>query len=78
MVAGLTVQQGTAERRAAALFDSRHNFELAQAEVAGLSVTPSRPVGTEDIRDLEGRTRHARALIGRPDLQIFQWALHLT
>ena len=62
MVAGLTVQQGTAERRAAALFDSRHNFERAQAEVAGLSVTPSRPVGTEDIRDLQGGVSHPSSL----------------
>ena len=78
MVAGLTVQQGTAERRAAALFDSRHNFERAQAEVAGLSVTPSRPVSAEDIRDLQGGARHERGLGGRLDLQVLQWAFHLA
>ena len=51
--AGLTLQQVTAERRAAALFDGRHDLELAEAYVSGLRVTPRRPVSAEDIRDLQ-------------------------
>ena len=78
MLTGGTMQHMAAQRRAAALLDRRHDLALAQAEMPALGLPPSRPVGTEDIRDLEGRTRHARDLIGRPDLQIFQWALHLT
>jgi hypothetical protein len=35
-------------------------------------------MGTEYVRDLQGRTRHARDLTGRPDLQILQRALDLT
>jgi len=35
MVAGVTLQHMTAQRRAAAAFDSRHDLELAEAEVAG-------------------------------------------
>ncbi len=35
-----------------------------------------RPVGAEDIRDLQGR--HACGLGGRPDLQVLQWAFHLA
>jgi hypothetical protein len=33
-------------------------------------------VGAEDIRDLQGR--HTRGLDGWTDLQILQWAFHLT
>jgi len=65
------------ERRAAALFDGRHDLELAEAEVAGLRVTPSRPVSAEDIRDLQGEASHARGLAGCLDLQVLQWAFHL-
>jgi hypothetical protein len=42
------------ERRAAALLDGRHDLELAEAQVTTLGLTPGRPVGAEDIRDLEG------------------------
>jgi hypothetical protein len=51
-----------AECRAAAAFDGRHDLELAETEVPGLSATPRRPVGAEDIRDLQGGASHARGL----------------
>jgi hypothetical protein len=35
VVAGLALQHMTAQRRAATLFDSRHDLELAETEVAG-------------------------------------------
>jgi hypothetical protein len=41
----------SAQRRGAALFDGRHDLQLSQAQVCTLS--PGRPVGTEDIRDLQ-------------------------
>jgi hypothetical protein len=62
MLTGLAVQHMAAEFRTAAAFDGRHDLELAETEVSGLSVTPVRPVGAEDIRDLQGGTRHARGL----------------
>ena len=56
-----------AERGAAALFDGRHDLQLAEAEVSPLVLPPRRPVGAEDIRDLQGG--HARALLGSGRLQ---------
>ncbi len=38
--------------RAAGL-DRRHCLELAEADMAGVGLTPSRPVVAEDIRDLQ-------------------------
>jgi hypothetical protein len=52
----------TAQRRAAALFDGGHHLELAEAQVPLLGSPPSRSVGAEDIRDLQGGARHGAAL----------------
>ena len=49
-----------AEGGAAALLDGRHDLQLAEAQVATLLPTQSRPVGAEDIRDLQGGALHAR------------------
>ena len=54
VLTGLALQHMTAQRRTAAAFDGRHDLELAETEVSGLSVTPGWPVGAEDIRDLQG------------------------
>ena len=54
MLTGGAMQHMAAQRRAAALLDRRHDLVLAQAEMPVLGLPPSRPVGTEDIRDLEG------------------------
>ncbi len=62
MLTGRALQHVTAQRRTAALFDGRHDLELAEAEVSGLRTTPRRPVGAEDIRDLQVGARHARGL----------------
>ena len=43
----------TAERSAAAVLHGRHDLELAETEVSPLSIPPCRPVGAEDIRDLQ-------------------------
>jgi hypothetical protein len=59
------LDMSAASRRAAAL-DGRHDLQLAEAHMAGVGAAPCRPVGAEDIRDLERRTRHGgRALRGR-------------
>src|SRR6202008_188290 len=49
----LTTRALPAERRGAAALDRAHHFELVEADVAGVGVTPSRPVVAEDIRDLQ-------------------------
>jgi hypothetical protein len=43
----------TAKRGAAALLHGRHDLELAETEVSPLSIPQCRPVGAEDIRDLQ-------------------------
>jgi hypothetical protein len=51
-----------AERDTAALFDGRHDLQLAEAQVPPLVLAQGRPVGAEDIRDLQGGTVHGAAL----------------
>jgi len=50
----MTAQGGTA-----ALFDGRHDLQLSEAQVAARLLTQSRPVGAEDIRDLQDGAIHA-------------------
>ena len=57
------------QRRAAALFDGGHHLELTDAQVAVLRLPPGRPVGAEDVRDLQGGAPHAEALRGGQALQ---------
>jgi hypothetical protein len=64
MVTGMAAQHMSSQRRAAALFDGGHDLELAYAQVTLLSVPPSRSVGAEDIRHLQGGTGHGRPLAG--------------
>jgi hypothetical protein len=54
-----------AERDAAALLDRRHDLQLAEAQVFPLMLTPRRPVGAEDIRDLQGGALHGLLRCGR-------------
>ena len=42
-----------AKRCRAAGFDRRHRLKLAEADMAGVSVTPCSPMVAEDIRDLQ-------------------------
>jgi hypothetical protein len=46
-----------AQGDAAALFDGRHDLQLAEAQVTALLLPQGRPVGAEDIRDLQGVAR---------------------
>src|ERR1700722_110348 len=45
--------------RAAAL-DRRHHLQLVEADMAGMGFAPCWTTVTEDIRNLQGRARHAR------------------
>ena len=63
--AGRTAQRVAAERGAATLFDRRHDLELCKTQVTTLLMAQDRPVGAEDIRDLQGGALHARLRCGR-------------
>ena len=45
----------TAQRRRSAALDRRHDLELAEAHMAGMGRTPSRPAAAEDVRHLDRR-----------------------
>ena len=57
-----TAQRMAAEREAAALLNRRHDLQLAEAEVPAPVLSPSLPVGAEDIRDLQGIAWHEPVL----------------
>ena len=67
--AGVAAQYVSPQRRAAALFDGGHHLELTQAQVTVLRLPPGRPVGAEDVRDLQGGTPHRAGLRGDRVLQ---------
>jgi len=45
----------TAQRPRSAALDRRHDLELAEAHMAGMGRTPSRPAAAEDVRHLDRR-----------------------
>jgi hypothetical protein len=45
----------SAQRRRSAALDRRHDLQLAEAHMAGMGRTPSRPAVAEDIRHLDRR-----------------------
>lgn len=71
-----TAQRVTAERGAATLLDRRHDLELSKTQVTTLMMPQGRPVGAEDIRDLQGGSLHAQLRCGRGTW--FQWTDHLA
>ena len=48
-----------AERGCATGLDRRHDLQLGEAHVTGVGLPPRRPVGAEDVGDLERGPRHA-------------------
>ena len=62
MITRRTVQHMSTQRRAAALFDGRHDLKLPQTQVGLLSLPPRRTVGAKNIRDLQCGTHHDREL----------------
>ena len=69
LLAGVAAQHMAAQCRSAALFNGRHDLALAQAQMSMLGLTPGRPVGAENIRDLQTRRSHGRDLRGTHSLQ---------
>ena len=55
----VATQDVTPQRRAAALFDGRHDLELTQAQVSTLAQAPGGTVDAEDVGDLQGGARHS-------------------
>jgi len=49
-----------AERHCAAAFDCAHHFQLVEAHMAAVGLTPSGTVIAEDIRDLQSWSNHNR------------------
>jgi hypothetical protein len=49
----LTAFDMAAQRRRSAALDCRHDLELAEAHMAGMGGTPSRPAVAEDVRHLD-------------------------
>jgi len=66
MRAGLAAFDMPAQRRRSAALDRRHDLQLAEAHVAGVGRTPSRPAVAKDVRHLDRwprqRPRSARHL----------------
>jgi hypothetical protein len=51
------------------LFDGGHHLELTEAQVSVLRLPPGRPVGAEEVRDLQGGAPHRAGLLGDRVLQ---------
>ena len=60
-----------AERRCATALDRTHDFELAEAHMAGVGLTPRRSEVAEYIRDFESGTDHEYRFIAAD--QVFCW-----
>ena len=65
MRAVLAAQNMAAERHRAAALDRGHHFQLVEADVTGIGITPRRPVAAEDIRDLKRWPGHSRRRLRR-------------
>jgi hypothetical protein len=61
----LAARDMTAERCRAAALDRRHHLELAEADMAGVGLTPRRSMAAEDIRNLQRRAGHRCGLLCR-------------
>ena len=58
----LAARDVSAQRRRAAALDGAHHFELEQAHVTAVGMTPRGPVAVEDVRDLQSWTGHVDPL----------------
>ena len=61
----LAARDVSAEGRRAAALDGAHHFELEQAHVTAVGMTPRGPVVTEDVRDLQSWAGHVDPLCWR-------------
>ena len=58
----LAARDVSTQRRRAAVLDGAHHFELEQAHVTAVGMTPRGPVVAEDVRDLQSWTGHVDPL----------------
>src|SRR5438094_2857838 len=65
----LAARDVPAEGRRAAALDRRHHLQLAEADMAGVGLTPRRAVAAEDIRSRTGRVMTAGRYAGGSDLR---------
>src|SRR5215472_9132963 len=68
----LAARDMAAECRRAAALDRRHHLQLLEADVPGIARTPRRPMIPQDVRDLQLRSRHTRALDEVDNTSIFK------
>ena len=68
MIASGAAQDMTTQCRGTTLFDGGHDFQLTQAQVVMLSVSPSGAVSAEDIRHLQRKPSHGFTLAKRQGL----------
>src|SRR5262252_335438 len=61
----LAARDMAAECSRAAVLGRRHHLELAEADMAGIGLTPCRSMAAEDIRDLQRRAGHSCGLLRR-------------
>src|SRR5882672_1119111 len=61
----LAARDMAAERCRAAVLDRRHHLELAEADMAGIGLTPCRSMAAEDIRNLQRWTGQGRGPLCR-------------
>lgn len=64
-----TARDMAAERCRAAALNGAHHLQLVEADMARVGRPPGSAVGAEDIRDLQARRSHGRALPGPHGLQ---------
>jgi len=62
MLLSRTSQYMATQRRGTTLLDGGHDFQLTQAQVGMLGVSPSGAVGAEDIRHFERKPPHEDSL----------------
>ena len=61
----ITARDMPAENRRAAVLDSRHHLQLAEAQVTGVMFAPGSTMLAENIRDLQDGTGHKRPALLR-------------
>jgi hypothetical protein len=62
------------ERRRATVLDCIHHFQLVEAHMAAVGLTPSTTVVAEDARDLESWSGHNRRRYSAGSFFVFRFA----
>src|SRR5215831_12735983 len=70
----LTACDVAAERHRAAVLDCTHHFQLVEAHMAAVGLTPSGTVIAEDVRDLQSWSNHERRRYGAGGFSVSRFA----